>query len=329
MRAPGTAVCHAEPECLNYSACESHPCPTACPPAALSIVVPTYNERDRLADLVDAIFDAYAAEELDGELVDRRRQLARRHRRARRRARQAPSDHGDPPRRQARARHGGHRRLRRRQRADRRRDRRRPEPSAAAAAAHARGRCSRRTPTSSSAAATFPAAARATGELGRLLMSRFACLMARGLTPVRDATSGFFLIRRDLARGVRSRPAGSRSASSCWSAGGRRSVVEVPYVFAGRTAGESKMNTARSARLPRPAARLARASCGSSRRCAQRYRAAYRRSASARAAGALLKAALLVSTTFAAEHRARDDLHEDRAASRRASRATSPTWRAR
>ena len=38
-------------------------------PAALSIVVPTYNERDRLPDLVGALFDAYAAESLDGELI--------------------------------------------------------------------------------------------------------------------------------------------------------------------------------------------------------------------------------------------------------------------
>ena len=39
-------------------------------------------------------------------------------------------------------------------------------------------------------------------ELSRVLMSKFACLLARGLTPVKDVTSGFFLIRRELARGV-------------------------------------------------------------------------------------------------------------------------------
>jgi dolichol-phosphate mannosyltransferase len=36
---------------------------------ALSIVVPTYNERERLPDLVTAIFAAYAAEHLDAELI--------------------------------------------------------------------------------------------------------------------------------------------------------------------------------------------------------------------------------------------------------------------
>ena len=38
-------------------------------PAALSIVVPTYNERDRLADLVEGIFRGYADAGVDGELV--------------------------------------------------------------------------------------------------------------------------------------------------------------------------------------------------------------------------------------------------------------------
>jgi dolichol-phosphate mannosyltransferase len=55
---------------LDYIATESLPLPAGSPtPAALSVVVPTYNERDRLPDLVAALFDAYAAESLDGELI--------------------------------------------------------------------------------------------------------------------------------------------------------------------------------------------------------------------------------------------------------------------
>jgi len=79
-------------------------------------------------------------------------------------------------------------------------------------------------------------------EMSRVLMSRFACLLARGLTPVRDATSGFFLIRRDLARGVRISAGGFKICLELLVRGRPGCVLEVPYVFEGRTAGESKMN---------------------------------------------------------------------------------------
>ena len=76
----------------------------------------------------------------------------------------------------------------------------------------------------------------------RLLMSRLACLLARGLTPVADATSGFFLIRRDIARGVSISAGGFKICLELLVRGRPERLVEVPYVFVGRTAGESKMN---------------------------------------------------------------------------------------
>jgi dolichol-phosphate mannosyltransferase len=76
----------------------------------------------------------------------------------------------------------------------------------------------------------------------RLLMSRAACVVARGVTPVRDATSGFFLIRKDLARGVRISAGGFKICLELLVRARPRTVIEVPYVFEGRTAGESKMN---------------------------------------------------------------------------------------
>ena len=107
---------------------------------------------------------------------------------------------------------------------------------------------------------------------GRLLMSRAACVMARGVTPVRDATSGFFLIRKDLAGGVKISAGGFKICLELLVRGRPRTVVEVPYVFEGRTAGESKMNLKealgylrqlrdlhayrRSRRLPRPQLRV-------------------------------------------------------------------------
>jgi dolichol-phosphate mannosyltransferase len=78
--------------------------------------------------------------------------------------------------------------------------------------------------------------------MGRLIMSRAACVLARGLTPVRDATSGFFLIRRELAQGVRISAGGFKICLELLVRGRPASLVEVPYVFEGRTAGESKMN---------------------------------------------------------------------------------------
>jgi dolichol-phosphate mannosyltransferase len=79
-------------------------------------------------------------------------------------------------------------------------------------------------------------------ELSRLLMSKFACLLARGLTPVRDATSGFFLIRRERARGVTISAGGFKICLELLIRSAPTLVVEVPYVFTGRTAGHSKMN---------------------------------------------------------------------------------------
>jgi len=79
-------------------------------------------------------------------------------------------------------------------------------------------------------------------ELSRVLMSKFACVLARGLTPVRDATSGFFLMHRERARGLAISAGGFKICLELLIRSEPRLVVEVPYVFTGRTAGESKMN---------------------------------------------------------------------------------------
>jgi len=77
----------------------------------------------------------------------------------------------------------------------------------------------------------------------RLVMSRAACLLARLLTPVRDATSGLFLVRRTAIRGVSISAAGFKICLELLVRGAVGSIAEVPYIFTGRTAGESKMNT--------------------------------------------------------------------------------------
>jgi dolichol-phosphate mannosyltransferase len=111
-------------------------------------------------------------------------------------------------------------------------------------------------------------------EVSRVLMSKFACVLARGLTPVRDATSGFFLMRRDRARGVTISAGGFKICLELLIRSEPALVIEVPYVFKGRTAGESKMNWKealgylrqlrdlyayrRSRHLPRPGYRVER-----------------------------------------------------------------------
>lgn len=79
-------------------------------------------------------------------------------------------------------------------------------------------------------------------EMSRVLMSRFACLLARQLTPVRDPTSGFFLMRRERARGVTISAGGFKICLELLIRSEPKLVIEVPYVFVGRTVGESKMN---------------------------------------------------------------------------------------
>ena len=73
-------------------------------------------------------------------------------------------------------------------------------------------------------------------------MSKFACVMARAITPVRDATSGFFLMRRERARGVTISAGGFKICLELLIRSEPGLVIEVPYVFKGRTVGESKMN---------------------------------------------------------------------------------------
>lgn len=210
-------------------------------PAILAIIVPTYNERDRLADLVKEIFAAYAAEDVDGELIivddnspdgtgaladelATRHRITVLHRRGKLGLGTAVI-----------------------------------EGFAAASApvvgvidadlSHPPALLPRMLAVMQAGSADCVVASRyiAGGGtrnwgLGRLMMSRVACLMAVGLTPIRDATSGFFLIRRDLVRDVRIASGGFKICLELLVRGRPASVVEVPYVFAGRTAGESKMN---------------------------------------------------------------------------------------
>jgi len=81
----------------------------------------------------------------------------------------------------------------------------------------------------------------------RKLMSRFACLLARPLSPIRDAASGFFLIRHSIAKQVAIKAGGFKICLELIVRGWPTKLVEVPYRFEDRELGESKMSTREAA----------------------------------------------------------------------------------
>jgi dolichol-phosphate mannosyltransferase len=78
--------------------------------------------------------------------------------------------------------------------------------------------------------------------LKRRLLSRTGCLLARGLSPIRDAASGFFLIRRSIAQGVVIKAGGFKICLELIVRGAPATLVELPYRFDDRELGESKMS---------------------------------------------------------------------------------------
>ena len=75
----------------------------------------------------------------------------------------------------------------------------------------------------------------------RRLMSRSATLLARGLTKVKDPMSGFFAIKREVVEGVELNPIGYKIALEILVKGKVSKVEEVPITFADRKAGKSKL----------------------------------------------------------------------------------------
>jgi dolichol-phosphate mannosyltransferase len=85
--------------------------------------------------------------------------------------------------------------------------------------------------------------------LFRWLNSRVAGLMARPLTPVRDAMTGFFVMPRLVFEGAKDmNPIGYKFALELIIKCPCRKVVEIPIFFADRQRGESKLNLREQAR---------------------------------------------------------------------------------
>ena len=78
--------------------------------------------------------------------------------------------------------------------------------------------------------------------LKRKIASIVACAMAWPLTPIRDITSGFLLVRRDALTGIALDPIGFKIGLEVAAKARYGKVLEIPYVFKDRIVGESKLN---------------------------------------------------------------------------------------
>jgi dolichol-phosphate mannosyltransferase len=93
-------------------------------------------------------------------------------------------------------------------------------------------------------------------SIKRIVLSRLGCWLSRPLTPVRDAMSGFFLLRRDRVQGFRTSTSGFKIGLELLSRADLRRVGEVEYAFVDREAGRSKMNLSECLRFLKQLVRL-------------------------------------------------------------------------
>lgn len=78
-------------------------------------------------------------------------------------------------------------------------------------------------------------------KLSRRLISGGAALLARPLAPVKDPMSGYFAVRRDVLARAPLRPLGYKIGLEVLVKCRPRPIEEVPFRFAPRIAGESKL----------------------------------------------------------------------------------------
>lgn len=79
--------------------------------------------------------------------------------------------------------------------------------------------------------------------LFRQIISRVACVLGGFLCPAKDVTSGFLLFRRDVLEGVSLDPIGFKIGLEVMVRGRYRTFTEVPYVFTDRKKGRSKLGS--------------------------------------------------------------------------------------
>lgn len=78
----------------------------------------------------------------------------------------------------------------------------------------------------------------------RRVVSRGSCLLALPVTRVKDATSGFFAMRKRVAESVSLNPWGFKIGLEIFVKGRHQNKIqEIPYVFTDRRAGQSKLSS--------------------------------------------------------------------------------------
>ncbi|MEQ8168096.1 MAG: polyprenol monophosphomannose synthase [Candidatus Eremiobacterota bacterium] len=78
--------------------------------------------------------------------------------------------------------------------------------------------------------------------LARRIISWVAVLIAFPFTGVKDRTSGYFFFKRDILDGVTLDPKGFKIGLEIMVKGNYKRWKEIPYTFKNRTTGKSKMN---------------------------------------------------------------------------------------
>jgi len=77
--------------------------------------------------------------------------------------------------------------------------------------------------------------------LTRKIISRFACFIGKAVTRVKDNTSGFFCVRKRALKNVKLAPIGFKIGLEVFVKANINSFKEIPYIFANRKKGGSKL----------------------------------------------------------------------------------------
>jgi dolichol-phosphate mannosyltransferase len=78
-------------------------------------------------------------------------------------------------------------------------------------------------------------------DIKRKIVSKGAKFLAKPLTNITDPVSGFFFFRKNLIEGIKLNPKGFKIGLEILVKAKPKKIVEIPYVFVGRKKGENKL----------------------------------------------------------------------------------------